>query len=243
MRLLKSHFLLRLLNSYLVDSPQPANISYLWNFGVRRMRALISGDCPISIAYLIYYIIINASCGYSRLYSLINYIVRVAEYKRSERLGLPLRISTMSRSSHVEDYEPDTLKRYQSREYILSRICRYISSIANPNCQSGISCQKARRYSSIGDSKLGQAAKTTRTLNGINSQLRDSTASILLSSNLLRKRSFHSSRVTMIISTKGNRDNMSVSETLDNNLKKLVGDTKPLPKKAVKPNNVTTMVM
>lgn len=33
MRLLKSHFLLRLLNSYLVDSPQPANISYLWNFG------------------------------------------------------------------------------------------------------------------------------------------------------------------------------------------------------------------
>ena len=33
MRLLKSHFLLRLLNSYLIDSPQPANISYLWNFG------------------------------------------------------------------------------------------------------------------------------------------------------------------------------------------------------------------
>jgi quinol-cytochrome oxidoreductase complex cytochrome b subunit len=33
MRLLKSNLLLRLLNSYLVDSPQPANISYLWNFG------------------------------------------------------------------------------------------------------------------------------------------------------------------------------------------------------------------
>jgi ubiquinol-cytochrome c reductase cytochrome b subunit len=33
MRLLKSHVLLRLVNSYLVDSPQPANISYLWNFG------------------------------------------------------------------------------------------------------------------------------------------------------------------------------------------------------------------
>lgn len=33
MRLLKSNVLLRLLNSYLVDSPQPANISYLWNFG------------------------------------------------------------------------------------------------------------------------------------------------------------------------------------------------------------------
>ena len=33
MRLLKSHVLLRLVNSYIVDSPQPANISYLWNFG------------------------------------------------------------------------------------------------------------------------------------------------------------------------------------------------------------------
>lgn len=33
MRSLKSHVLLRLVNSYIVDSPQPANISYLWNFG------------------------------------------------------------------------------------------------------------------------------------------------------------------------------------------------------------------
>ena len=33
MRLLKQNVLLRLLNSYMVDSPQPANISYLWNFG------------------------------------------------------------------------------------------------------------------------------------------------------------------------------------------------------------------
>lgn len=88
MRRLKDNVILRLVNSYLVDSPEPANLSYLWNFGVRRTRALVSGDCPISIAYLTY-LVINASCGYSRLYSLINYIVRVAEYKRSERLGLP----------------------------------------------------------------------------------------------------------------------------------------------------------
>ena len=33
MRLLKKHVLLRLINSYIVDSPQPANLSYLWNFG------------------------------------------------------------------------------------------------------------------------------------------------------------------------------------------------------------------
>ena len=33
MRLLKSHPLLKLLNSYLIDHSQPSNISYLWNFG------------------------------------------------------------------------------------------------------------------------------------------------------------------------------------------------------------------
>lgn len=33
MRLLKSHPILRLANSYFIDSPQPGNLSYLWNFG------------------------------------------------------------------------------------------------------------------------------------------------------------------------------------------------------------------
>ena len=33
MRTLKSTPLLRLVNSYLIDSPEPANLSYLWNFG------------------------------------------------------------------------------------------------------------------------------------------------------------------------------------------------------------------
>ncbi|AGG16003.1 laglidadg endonuclease (mitochondrion) [Neurospora crassa OR74A] len=33
MRLLKSHPLLKLVNSYLIDASQPSNISYLWNFG------------------------------------------------------------------------------------------------------------------------------------------------------------------------------------------------------------------
>lgn len=33
MRLLKTHPILGLLNSYLVDSPQPSNLSYMWNFG------------------------------------------------------------------------------------------------------------------------------------------------------------------------------------------------------------------
>ena len=33
MRILKSQSFLRLFNSYMVDNPEPANISYLWNFG------------------------------------------------------------------------------------------------------------------------------------------------------------------------------------------------------------------
>nr|YP_009710773.1 apocytochrome b [Amanita thiersii]QFZ98726.1 apocytochrome b [Amanita thiersii] len=41
MRILKTHVLLRILNSYVVDSPQPANISYLWNFGSLLATCLI----------------------------------------------------------------------------------------------------------------------------------------------------------------------------------------------------------
>ena len=33
MRILKSHPLLRLINSYIIDASEPSNISYLWNFG------------------------------------------------------------------------------------------------------------------------------------------------------------------------------------------------------------------
>jgi ubiquinol-cytochrome c reductase cytochrome b subunit len=33
LRILKSHPLLKMVNSYVIDSPQPSNISYLWNFG------------------------------------------------------------------------------------------------------------------------------------------------------------------------------------------------------------------
>ena len=33
MRIIKSHSLIKLINSYLIDSSQPSNLSYLWNFG------------------------------------------------------------------------------------------------------------------------------------------------------------------------------------------------------------------
>jgi quinol-cytochrome oxidoreductase complex cytochrome b subunit len=33
MRNLKNNVILRIYNSYIVDSPEPSNISYFWNFG------------------------------------------------------------------------------------------------------------------------------------------------------------------------------------------------------------------
>jgi ubiquinol-cytochrome c reductase cytochrome b subunit len=33
MKLLKSHPLLSIANSYIIDSPQPSNLNYMWNFG------------------------------------------------------------------------------------------------------------------------------------------------------------------------------------------------------------------
>jgi ubiquinol-cytochrome c reductase cytochrome b subunit len=33
MRIFKSYPLIRMVNSYVIDSPQPSNISYWWNFG------------------------------------------------------------------------------------------------------------------------------------------------------------------------------------------------------------------
>ena len=33
MKLLKTHPFLSVVNSYLIDSPAPSNISYIWNYG------------------------------------------------------------------------------------------------------------------------------------------------------------------------------------------------------------------
>ncbi len=40
-RILKSHPLLKLVNSYLIDASQPSNISYLWNFGSLLLLCLV----------------------------------------------------------------------------------------------------------------------------------------------------------------------------------------------------------
>lgn len=42
MRILKSNPVLTILNSYIVDSPEPSTISYLWNFGSLLGLSLVS---------------------------------------------------------------------------------------------------------------------------------------------------------------------------------------------------------
>ena len=41
MRLLKSNAIIGLANSYIIDNPEPANISYMWNFGVRHLKLYV----------------------------------------------------------------------------------------------------------------------------------------------------------------------------------------------------------
>ena len=41
MRIFKTHPILGLVNSYIVDNPEPANISYFWNFGSLLATCLI----------------------------------------------------------------------------------------------------------------------------------------------------------------------------------------------------------
>ena len=41
MRILKHNSLLKLVNSYLIDAPQPTNISYFWNFGSLLLLCLV----------------------------------------------------------------------------------------------------------------------------------------------------------------------------------------------------------
>lgn len=211
MRIFKSHPLLKLVNSYIIDAPQPSNISYLWNFGVRRVRALFSGVRPDSIVY-------SSVTHHNTLYKLrvitcyiANKYIRWVVYHNSlERLGLPSIAVKISRSGYVEDNELEITQWRQFRECIQSRICRYIWSIAYDNNRSNIRWWEASRQSkkkNIFGSKAEQATKATRTLSGNKSQPRDLIAydRSKYMWAVTRKRSFHSSSGAV---TKGNRQNV-----------------------------------
>lgn len=173
-------------NRSLVHSPQPSNISYAWNFGVRRVRAIWERVCPDSIVYLIISIICllhdNMYLNYTIilitenciLYDLRGFTYQVANkcliwvVGSAERLiktGLSPLVYEVSRCSYVEANEPDTLWCDLFSKCILSRICRYVLSIAIHGIQNVSGYQGAQHPSCTGMSRIEQAAKVTRTIN------------------------------------------------------------------------------
>lgn len=202
MRTLKSHPLLKMVNSYLIDSAQPSNLSYWWNFGVRRasekkiiflpkkiyiyLRSFVRENCPILIVYSL--VLLHCYTIYleEELYKLWlatlptsnKRLHWIAGKKRSRKSGLPSIMARVNRSKHVEDNELDTYKRDQFSGYILSRICRCIWSIVCSYNQIVAYWREASRCPGIRDSKDGQATKLTRTINGTIWEPRDLTASV-----------------------------------------------------------------
>jgi ubiquinol-cytochrome c reductase cytochrome b subunit len=74
MRILKINPVLRLVNSYLVDSPQPTNISYLWNFG--SLLALCLGFQIITGVFLAMHYIPNTNFAFNS----VEHIMRDVDY-------------------------------------------------------------------------------------------------------------------------------------------------------------------
>lgn len=131
MRLLKSHPILRLANSYLVDSPQPLNLSYLWNFGVRRLirsmepygkvRHIKSGMTNIDVM-IIRSVCILGGGTYLRTFEPNKTIVRSAKYESGGRGWLQSLVYSASPFVHGEDNELDTCKCNLSSGTVLRAI-------------------------------------------------------------------------------------------------------------------------
>jgi ubiquinol-cytochrome c reductase cytochrome b subunit len=74
MRFLKQNPILRLVNSYLIDSPQPTNISYLWNFG--SLLALCLGLQIVTGIFLVMHYTPNTDLAFNS----VEHIMRDVDY-------------------------------------------------------------------------------------------------------------------------------------------------------------------
>lgn len=149
-------------------------------------------------------------------------------------MGLPPLVDKVSRRNYVEDNEPDTQGRDLFSKCILSRICRYIQSVAYHNIRSMMCCREALRHSSTRVFKIEQAAKVTGTLNVNSSRPRDLIAYGDIFS--MRKRSFHSSS---FVGAKGNSTSTLENKAASNGTESSLVETKP--RRAVK-TSLTTIV-
>ena len=88
MRILKTNPILKLLNSYLIDSPQPSNLNYLWNFGSLLALCLgiqILSGVTLAILTFIKYISMFYSVEYA-LSTDINYIYKYSLLELKQKI-------------------------------------------------------------------------------------------------------------------------------------------------------------
>jgi group II intron reverse transcriptase/maturase len=231
-RILKSHPLLGLINSYLIDSPQPSNISYAWNGGVRVMSFIdYITCCPSIIVYLML-------CCQNAIYNPRVFTSqepnktsgRVAEYKRMKKCGLPRIVVYLSGSLHGDAKKLGTHSCYHFQRACLKqnisaclkdiftkdRRCRYsqepLQHSVQREHQNGVIC--ASTYTSQDIKRINIRTYGSKRL-GV--PLWD-----------LRGRSFHSS---CVVTAKGNSQNTENITALTNILK---GPSKIKPFWAIK---------
>jgi group II intron reverse transcriptase/maturase len=242
MRLLKTNPLLRLYNSYIVDSPQPANLSYLWNFGVRPMR--LYSYLTLSPSY---YILLTVAILTILLYipqyitdiEANNFFDRVADIQQIKKDMLPYLVINFSGILHGEVNELVTYCCHLFQGQYLKQNISVLFELSD--CQGPICQLLSENSTALQDSNLiiniMKCASTytvldfKRTINATGGSNR----LWYLHKNIMRGRRFHSS---LVRETKDTSQNTVFKSLSDLELKLALKKTKPKITKAVKNNAI-----
>jgi hypothetical protein len=220
MRIFKTHPLAGLVNSYVIDSPQPSNINYAWNGGVRVMSFIdYCTHCPSTIVYLML-------CCQDTIYNPRVFTSqepnktcdRVAEYKQVRKCGLPRIVAYLSGNLHGDAKKLETHSCYhfqgvclkQNRSAYLKGIftkllrCRYsqepLQHSTQREHQNGVIC--ASTYTSQDIKRINIRTYGSKRLSV--------SITYKISRGYMRGRSFHSSCIETV---KGNsQDTENITE-------------------------------
>lgn len=121
MTIRKSNPYLSLVNSYLIDSPQPSSINYWWNLGVRRLTIIC---CVIIAVYNLVHIVIYELLTIAGILS-NKYILRIADSECAGKGVLGHLVASASSTFYAKANKLDTYKRNHFSNYILTRIEGY----------------------------------------------------------------------------------------------------------------------
>jgi group II intron reverse transcriptase/maturase len=240
MRILKTNALLRLYNSYVVDSPQPANISYMWNFGVRPAR--LSGYLTLSPSYYIFLTVVIFTLllyipQYITEIEANNFFDRVADIQRIKKDMLPYLVVDFSGILYGEVNE---LVTYCCHLFQGQYLKQNISVLIELSVWQGPICQLLSENSTaLQDSKLiitiMKCASTYKVLDFKRTKNATGGSNRLWYENITRGRRYHSSPVRETKDTSQNSVFKS-SSNLEPNLALI--ETKPKIKKAVDNNAI-----